>query len=454
MNRRSLLVTPNQGWQKRFLWAQKCGYREVIVSADLYSEVEWIKSHLDQAQIIWLANESDPNLSSLFDSGDCVLLQTSRPDFSTARLNPKLSRTEILWTPLPGDKLLSIANGIDPRWHPRISLSFSNPLRPGLNWKMDQIYQQLRSLTQYRWLQACRHACLLNPVRARLEHESKETARVSKPLISVVIPSYNSGAQLVATLQKLNLQNMDPTLFEVIIVDDGSSDGSAEFFASISSKLQFPWSYIRIPRIEQRRSGDNEFTAAFARNLGVHYARGEILSFLDADILVPPDYLQWIIQNLERDKVIMGQRMEAPESVHPYWREFYRQAQRWNELPRPWKYVCTHSLSLYRELFEKAGWFRENFQHYGYEDTDLGVRLHQLGAQFFIHASPVYHKAGRHEFDGSEIRKHLTLAKSAQIFYCNNLDEEAYQHCLFWFKPYFRIRLAATTTLMAFQKAF
>ena len=87
------------------------------------------------------------------------------------------------------------------------------------------------------------------------------------PLVSVIMPAYNSSAYIEASIQSVLEQDYEA--IELIVVDDGSSDGTPELARAFGSRVQV---------IEQKNSGP-----AAARNKGVSAARGELLAFVDAD---------------------------------------------------------------------------------------------------------------------------------------------------------------------------
>jgi len=94
------------------------------------------------------------------------------------------------------------------------------------------------------------------------------------PLVSVVLPVFDGERFLEAAIESVLAQDYEP--FEVIVVDDGSTDGSGDIARSHPG--------VRV--LEQENRGD-----AAARNAGVRAARGEILAFCDHDDLLPPDKL-------------------------------------------------------------------------------------------------------------------------------------------------------------------
>jgi glycosyltransferase involved in cell wall biosynthesis len=97
---------------------------------------------------------------------------------------------------------------------------------------------------------------------------------VKRPLVSVVIPVYNAASTIEATLQSVLAQDYEP--FEVIVVDDESTDASAEIVKS----------HPEVRYLRQRNGGPN-----VARNTGVDAAAGEFIAFVDADDVVPPNKL-------------------------------------------------------------------------------------------------------------------------------------------------------------------
>ncbi|RKG90252.1 glycosyltransferase family 2 protein [Corallococcus terminator] len=113
------------------------------------------------------------------------------------------------------------------------------------------------------------------------------------PLFSVVIPTYNRASLLEETLASVFAQTL--TDHEVIVVDDGSTDGTLALLARYGER-------IRVLRQDNAGQG-------VARNLGIREARGEYVAFLDSDDLWPPWTLatfQRVLQEQGRPTLVMG----------------------------------------------------------------------------------------------------------------------------------------------------
>ncbi len=284
-------------------------------------------------------------------------------------------------------------------------------------------------------------------VRTLAQTNKKELA------LSVIVPTYNNRDYILNTLRHLSLQDLEAHRFEVILVDDGSSDGTEAALESFASALQgrINLKYIYFPRKKDRQMGDGDFRAGIARNIGVKASSGERLCFLDSDILTPPNFLNQILLDLQDGDLVQARRLylkkeissvgtnyqevdKARDTYIPeggYWHQFYSESTPWNQRPVKWKYVCTYTLALSRELFLKAGWFRKNYHYYGFEDTDLGYRCVQLGAKLKLSEAEVlhlFHEDQRSEYKNSAIRRHLLLKKTAKIFFHNNLQTEIYRN--------------------------
>ncbi len=187
--------------------------------------------------------------------------------------------------------------------------------------------------------------------------------------ISVVIPTYNRLPILQKCLQSLETQSLAADLadYEVVVIDDGSTDATISWLQA-----------AKLPHLrwfEQDHQG-----AAAARNLGVAKALGDVIVFIDSDLVVTEGFLQAHVeallqgqQQLGHDRlftygsVINTNNFEQPTS-EPYKITDFSAA-----------YFATGNVAIRRHWLEQAGLFDTRFQLYGWEDLELGVRLKQLG---------------------------------------------------------------------------
>src|SRR4051794_27416912 len=100
------------------------------------------------------------------------------------------------------------------------------------------------------------------------------------PRLSVVIPSYDRREALGRCLEALGRQTADPSAFEVVVVLDGSTDGSAEMLAGLRPRHAL--------RVERKANGG----VASARNRGLELAAAPVVLFLDDDIVATPGLVE------------------------------------------------------------------------------------------------------------------------------------------------------------------
>ena len=113
------------------------------------------------------------------------------------------------------------------------------------------------------------------------------------PLISVVIPTFNRARQVQAALRSVLAQTYPE--FEVIVVDDGSTDGTGQALQTFISQESVNGRRVRY--FFQPNQGQSA-----ARNMGIEKARGELVAFLDSDDIWLPEKLEWQVRALEQFK--------------------------------------------------------------------------------------------------------------------------------------------------------
>ena len=115
-----------------------------------------------------------------------------------------------------------------------------------------------------------------------------------KPLISVIIPIYNTGDSAVKLLNKLTKQSYEN--LEIICVDDGSKNGSFDLVAEFIRQSKLKNKNLNMTILRQKNQG-----AAGARNLGLKKASGEYVTFIDSDDEVKKTHIEDLLKSLEKD---------------------------------------------------------------------------------------------------------------------------------------------------------
>src|SRR4051794_39343324 len=121
---------------------------------------------------------------------------------------------------------------------------------------------------------------------------------VDAPEVSVVVPAYNAAATIAAALEGLRAQDLQAP-YEVIVVDDGSDDGTGAIVKGTSG--------VRLAR--QPNQGPAE-----ARNHGARLAKGQVLAFTDSDCVPRPDWLRHGVAALAGADLVQGRGVPGPHA--------------------------------------------------------------------------------------------------------------------------------------------
>ena len=201
---------------------------------------------------------------------------------------------------------------------------------------------------------------------------------MSPLLLSIVVPTYNRQRILSRTLPSLLGQQGVEGKYEVIVVVDGSTDGTLEM-------LNRPGWGTRLRVMTQSHRG-----LAAARNRGATAARGEILLFLDDDMMAGADLVAIHVEahGTASQKVVLGalglaegvRRSFLKEGVAAWSRDMERRLSEPGYRLRFDDWSFGHA-SVSRTLFLDLGGFDESFVSYGNEDYDLGWRLTHRGIE-------------------------------------------------------------------------
>jgi GT2 family glycosyltransferase len=220
--------------------------------------------------------------------------------------------------------------------------------------------------------------------------------------LSVVIPTFNQAGLLRHCLRSMAGQTLNSATYEIIVVDDGSTDHTREVIEEFQ------------PRVTPLHLSTNRGRSA-ARNAGVAAARAPVIVFTDSDVAVRPDFLHWHLDAhrrhgpsiLCRGPVVLVHHMD-------------------DDLTRPLPSVLgspafldTANASLEKSALLEVGGFDESFPGYGWEDFELGLRLKGAGIRRVFRPEAIaFHFQPEIEDDTLEmlLRKEAERAKSAAHF--------------------------------------
>jgi len=219
-------------------------------------------------------------------------------------------------------------------------------------------------------------------------------------LASLIVTTYNRPDALAAVLAGVLAQ--EDRGFEVLVADDGSGDDTRSVVERAAAGAP-----VRIGHVWQE---DRGFRAGAARNRAAAQADGEYLMFLDGDCVPRPDFIARHRRLAERNWMVAGNRillsesftrevLDGPLPIHRWtlaqWRAANGRGAINRTLPlldlplgplrklgsRSWRRVRTCNLGLWAADFRAVNGFDEDYGGWGFEDSDLAVRLLNLGVR-------------------------------------------------------------------------
>ncbi len=229
--------------------------------------------------------------------------------------------------------------------------------------------------------------------------------------ISVVIPTYNRKLILKKCLLALENQLLNNKIisYEIIVIDDGSTDGTTNWIEENRKKLP------HVVLFKQSHGGP-----ALARNLGVLKSKNEIIIFIDSDLVVANNFLIKHVNKLTNyweknnkncftyGSVINTSNFENPEKENHKITDI------------SFAYFATGNVAISRDLLLKVGLFDKSFSLYGWEDLELGERLKKYGTKIIKCPEAKgfhWHPPFQCEQINSLVKKESERAKMALIFF-------------------------------------
>ncbi|HEU5070017.1 MAG TPA: glycosyltransferase [Verrucomicrobiae bacterium] len=204
---------------------------------------------------------------------------------------------------------------------------------------------------------------------------------VAAPRISVVVPTFNRRDSLRQLLESLARQTLPTADYEVVVVSDGSTDGTGD----LVRRLQVAQPNVTL--LETRNRGPGA-----ARNAGARAARAPYIAFTDDDCLATPGWLENLLQAFTTTGacVLQGRTTTNPQQITPFTHQV--------DMEGLDSAVPTCNAAYARTVFEQAGGFDESFSFAHNEDADLAWRVMPQGAIVYAPAAQIEHPPRRDTF--------------------------------------------------------
>lgn len=193
---------------------------------------------------------------------------------------------------------------------------------------------------------------------------------------SVIVPAFNSGKTLPFCLEALERQGLGRERFEIIVVDDGSTDDTAAL----------------VQRFDIRYVFQENHGPASARNAGVDVASGEIVLFTDADCMPSSDWIEEMVRPFsDSDVVAVKGRYRTRQTqlmarfVQMEFEDRYNMLQRHSTIDM----IDTYSAAFRKDVFQRMGRFDSRFPKANNEDTELSYRLASAGCKMVFNPKAV-----------------------------------------------------------------
>jgi glycosyltransferase involved in cell wall biosynthesis len=199
-------------------------------------------------------------------------------------------------------------------------------------------------------------------------------------MISIIIPTYNEKNDLENCIESLGAQTF--TDFEIIVIDDGSTDGTLEILKNLKRSLP----NFKFAKQEHKGAGA-------ARNMGASFAKGEILVFVDADMTFDEDFVKELTEPIIKGNTKgTFSKEEMVSNWENIWARCWNTNEGWEDKRRHPKSYPSHQpvfRAILKEEFDKA----KGFTPGGYDDDwslskKLGYEADAAPGAVFYHKNP------------------------------------------------------------------
>jgi glycosyltransferase involved in cell wall biosynthesis len=249
---------------------------------------------------------------------------------------------------------------------------------------------------------------------------------MSKIIVSVVIPTFNRRSVLQETIFRVSEQSFEKDAYEVIVIDDGSTDGTKDYLSGL--KLPVKYIFLRNP---------TNLGRAKTRNRGIKAAQGEFILMIDDDIWASSDLIEQhyeMHRNFQGECGVVGAVLVSNEVDKTAVNQFLNNHHLWcyREMREksdnlPYSFCKTANLSLKRDTLFRTGLFNESYRYYGGEDTEFGYRLRLNNIKLLFSEQAIGYHYHNEDID-SVLDKFREYAKSMLLFpkIHPNAPEETY----------------------------
>ena len=196
---------------------------------------------------------------------------------------------------------------------------------------------------------------------------------------SVVVATHDRSDRLEALLEGLCVQTLPAERFEVIVVDDGSTDATPEVLRREQTRGRLTLTALR----QERSRGP-----ASARNRGWRVATAPVVAFTDDDCVPTPAWLETLLPHVDDATIVTGRTEPNPAEAHrlgPYAKTV--------DIGRLSPHYETCNIAYPRRLLERVGGFDESYPSPAGEDSDLGWRAAAAGGQVVFEPAALVHHA-------------------------------------------------------------
>ncbi len=257
-----------------------------------------------------------------------------------------------------------------------------------------------------------------------------------RPRVSIVILNYNGRHHLAGCFESLSALDYPSDRFEVILVDNGSSDGSVE-------ELRSKHAWVRV--IENERNvGFSKGCNQGARDAAREQWGAQLLVFLNNDMRVEPAFLEQLVAPILRGecqattaKMLSwdGKRIDSAGGGMNFHgigiqKGYKDEPAKWHDAPAETLFACGGAMAIEAHVFADVEGFDEEFFAY-YEDVDLGWRLWVLGHRICYVPSAVcyhHHSSTSRRFPVETVR--LLQVRNPILACFKNYDEQHLQQVL------------------------